>query len=153
MKKYEIGRVYALRSPHTEKIYIGSTVVPLYKRFWQHKTDYKNKEKKISSEEIFNAGDPYIELIEQYNNLTKEELNKYEGEYIRKNKNCINERIAGRTKKQYLQDNKSIISIKMKEYKNNNFEKIKDYEKNYYQKNKEQIKNKQKDYYQKIKKI
>jgi hypothetical protein len=51
MNKYENGKIYTIRSPHTDKYYIGSTIASLKKHFYQHKSGlYKSKE-------IIDAGD------------------------------------------------------------------------------------------------
>ena len=151
-KIYPIGRVYTIRSPNTDEVYIGSTFNPLYKRLGQHKKDYKRykagKFATITSFKILEAGNAYIELLQQYENLTKEQLNKYEGEYIRKTDNCVNNRIAGRTKKESYEDNKEQILKKRKEYCENNKEHIRDKKKEYYEDNKEQILKKRKEYYE-----
>jgi gas vesicle protein len=69
------------------------------------------------------------------------ELNRREGEHIRNN-NCINRYIAGRTKKEYREDNKEKIKEQKKEYYEDNKEKIKQYLEN----NKEKIKEQMKEY-------
>jgi hypothetical protein len=117
-KVHEIGRVYAIRSFQTDKIYIGSTFQPLHKRLYEHKFNYKqwqnNKYYYITSFELIKYDDCYIELIDEYKNLNKKQLEKFEGEHIRKN-NCTNRSIPGRTKKEYYQDNMN----KIKEQRNN----------------------------------
>ena len=37
MPNYQNGKIYKLVSPHTDEIYIGSTVARLCKRFGNHK--------------------------------------------------------------------------------------------------------------------
>lgn len=140
MNKYHGGKIYALRSPSTDKIYIGSTTQPLYKRKAGHK---KKKENEISKLDDF-----YIELIENFKCENREELNKREGELIRQNEKCINKRIAGRTIKQWSEDNKE----KIKKYKEENKEKIKENTKQWRKDNKEKIKETQKKYYEANKK-
>jgi len=53
----------------------------------------------------------------------KEELTKKEGEYIRST-DCINKQIAGRTQKEYREDNKEKVKEQRKEYYENNKDKI-----------------------------
>jgi hypothetical protein len=125
MEKTEInGKIYTIRSPHTEKFYIGSTIQKyLSDRMYTHR-----KNNTSSSSEIIKLGDAYIELIENYKCNTKEELRKREGELIRLNKdNCVNKQIAGRSNKQWREENKEYI----KQYKLDNEEKIKQYTKEY----------------------
>lgn len=130
-KIYPIGRVYAIRSPNTEKIYVGSTFNPISKRFGQHKMDCKkNKEGKThykTSYKIIEAGDAYIELLEQYENLNREQLLKNEGEYIRKNRDfCVNRCIAGRSREDYKNENRELINAKAQIYKKKNHDVIKE---------------------------
>lgn len=127
-KIYQVGKVYAIRSFQTDEIYIGSTFNPLFKRLSQHKLDYKKyKNEKypyVTSFEILKHDDAYIELIEEYQDLTKEQLNQHEGRHIRNN-NCVNKCIMGRTKLQHYNDNKNLICDKQKEYYQENKDKIK----------------------------
>ena len=45
LNRYQNGAIYTIRSHQTEKYYIGSTCMPLYKRFYQHRHNYKNYQK------------------------------------------------------------------------------------------------------------
>ena len=67
---YKNGKIYVIRSYKTDKIYVGASCSPLYKRFYKHKQDYKRwlktNKKYISSYEILKYGDAYIELYEKY---------------------------------------------------------------------------------------
>ena len=67
-----------------------------------------------------------IYLVELYPCKSREELEAREGYYIR-NYDCVNKNIAGRTRKEYYNDNKD----KMKEYRINNKEYMKEYMKEY----------------------
>ena len=134
---YKNGKIYAIRSYQTDEIYIGSTCSPLSKRMWHHKDDYKkfiNNQKKYvcSSIEILKYEDAYIELIDEIQCKNILELRKHEGNYIR-NTDCVNKRIAGRTDKEYYQDNIN----KIKYNRNKNKEKQQKYWKDYRQVNKQ----------------
>ena len=142
------AKIYAIRSFQTDKIYIGSTCQPLYKRFYQHK---KNP---CSSSQIMKYPDWYIELLENYDCADKNELHRREGELIRTTMNCVNQQIAGRTRdehyvdnkqeiQQYYQDNKELIHEKHKQYYVDNKQEINEKNKQYYLDNKEQLKEKQ----------
>ena len=148
---YENGKIYTIRSHETDKYYIGATCQPLHKRFHQHKNDYQkflqNKYTYVSSFDIIQYDDCYIELLEIYPCNSKEELNKYEGECIRKYKNeVVNKQITGRTNKEYREDNKEGISKQRKQYRNDNKEKVKEQKKQHYTDNKDIILQKQKQY-------
>ena len=95
----KIGKIYVIRSPNTEKIYIGSTNEKyLCDRMYHHRS-IKNS---CSSKQIIEKGNAYIELLENYKYTTKDEMKRREGELIRLNKeNCINKYMAGRTYEEY----------------------------------------------------
>jgi hypothetical protein len=100
------GRIYSIRSPNTDKIYIGSTTMTLAKRIYQHK-----KRLNCSSIEIINMGDAYIELLENYECKDKNELHRREGELQRQYKDiCINKKIEGRNATEYKQTDNYAIS-------------------------------------------
>ena len=104
--KYHKSKIYTIRSPHTDKFYIGSTTQLLSSRYSKHKSTLKY----CSSKEIINLGDSYIELLENFKCENREELNKKEGEMIRQYKDqCVNIQIDGRTNKEWAKD----------DYKNN----------------------------------
>ena len=83
---YNNGKIYVLRSNKTDKIYIGSTTQPLFKRFFQHKVNCCNKALK---ELMLEHEDYYIELLETFPCKSKEELLKRENELIRENKDFV----------------------------------------------------------------
>ena len=101
---YTNGKIYVMRSNKTDKIYIGSTTQPLFKRFFQHKVNTHNK---MLKELMAEHQDFYIELLELYPCYCKEELLKRENELIRENKelainiigNCRNIQTNHTTKK------------------------------------------------------
>ena len=142
MPDYKQGKIYKLWSPQGEEIYIGSTTQSLAKRKSGH------KEMNCCSKLLFEKYDDVrIELIEQYPCENKMELNRREGEHIRNN-NCINRYIAGRTIKEYREDNKEKIKEYEKEWYEDNKEKIKQNDKEWYENNKEKILEQHKEYYE-----
>ena len=147
---YKNGKIYTIRSHQTDKFYIGSTTQPLSKRLSKHKGDYKCYLKGtcrfITSFEIIKFEDAYIELLEEYSCDNKLQLHRREGELIRDN-NCVNKIIAGRTIKEYKEDNKD----KIKEYYEQNKEQIKEYKQKWSEENKDKIKQKNTEYYEKNK--
>ena len=143
MPDYKQGKIYKLWSPQSEEIYIGSTTQSLAKRKSQHKGQHKGMKDCCSKLLFEKYDDVRIELLECCPCDNKEELAKREGEFIRNN-NCINRCIAGRTQKEYYEENKEKILEQKKEYKQNNKEKILEYQKDYYEHNKEQ----KKEYYE-----
>ena len=138
------GKIYSIRSHQTDLIYIGSTTEKrLSARLSKHRANYKAYLKDncryISSFEILKYIDAYIELIEEVEKkITKNELHKLEGAYIRNNK-CVNRFIAGRTQKEWYINNQDKILEKSKKYREENKEKILEKEKDWRDKNKDKI--------------
>jgi hypothetical protein len=149
MPDYQNGKIYTIRSHQTEDIYIGSTIQPLSIRFGEHKVQYKNykvgKYHYVTSFKIMEHEDAYIELLENYPCDDRNELRRREGELIRQMK-CVNERIAGRTMKEYYNENKQQIAEQTKEYRIENRQKIAERKKEYYNRNKQQIAERAKEY-------
>ena len=89
--KYQQGKIYVVRSPYTHMVYIGSTVLTLERRFSNHKSDHKAGKKNLSSNEVIEAGDAYITLLEAYPCASRKELIMREEvkikEYLTCNKN------------------------------------------------------------------
>jgi hypothetical protein len=108
-QKYQNSKIYAIKSFQTNDVYYGSTTKSLSKRLSRHKEDYrrwqKNKYHYVTSYEVMKFDDCYIELYELYPCNSKTELERREGQIIRANVDAINQRIAGRTKKEYDRDN------------------------------------------------
>jgi hypothetical protein len=86
-----------------------------------------------------------IVIIENYPCNNKKEALEREGYWIKELKVSLNTEIAGRTQKEYYQDNKEKIKEKIKEYQEVHKEKIKENKKDYYQNNKNEILKKQKE--------
>ena len=144
MVNYQNGKIYMLWSPSTDKKYIGSTTQPLCKRLVEHK---KPTNRVLVTKLMFEKyNDIKIELIENCPCDNKEQLERREGQIIRETENCINKNIAGRTSKEYLEDNKEYFSEKAKEYREENKEIIKEKAKEYYENNKVMFSEKAKEY-------
>ena len=118
MPIYENGKIYKIVDVGYNTCYIGSTVESLARRMAKHRNHYKNyqegKKHRISCFEVF---DEYgvenckIELMEKYPCNSKEELYSREGHHIQITE-CINKRIAGRSKKQYIRQQGTLITTK-----------------------------------------
>jgi len=115
MPDYQQGKIYKLWSPSKNLVYYGSTIQSLSQRLGGHKRDENRRGKHCSSSEIINCGDYKIELVEAYPCNNKQQLEKKEGEYI-KNNECINKFVAGRTRKEWRQDNSDKILEYRKKY-------------------------------------
>lgn len=138
MPNYGKGKIYTIRCKTDDTlIYVGSTIQSLAVRWGGHKKNSK-REPYINSLIYKTVNGKwenwYIELYELYPCSCKEELSRKEGEIIRLIGN-LNMNIAGRTDKEYREDNKE----KIKEYREVHKEKIAERKKIYYEDHKEYI--------------
>jgi hypothetical protein len=158
MERYQHGKIYKIVCNITGKVYIGSTCKKLLsQRLVQHRADFKrwkdNKFHNISSFQILEGNDYYIELLENVCCNSKDELLIKERFYIQSIE-CVNKiKNLNRTeedqqqyKKEYYENNKYKLLEKRKENyitnKNNikeNYITNKDKSKNYYIINKDKI--------------
>ena len=119
MTNYKNGRIYKILNTIDDNVYVGSTTEAFCKIMWKHKWDFKNnrfitrplyvKAKEYGFENF------YIELIENHPCECKEELVAREGYWIRQI-GTLNAIVAGRTTKQYYDDNKQQIQTTRNEY-------------------------------------
>lgn len=164
--KYQNGKIYMIYSNLSNKVYIGSTTGKVHRRFKNHTYYYDGYKRGInkSCRGICNMFDELgkenckIITIKHYPCNNKKELEKEEGYFIKTSKNCYNKNVAGRTVKEYREDNKEKEKVRHKEYYNNNKDKIKQYRednkeyyKDYHKKNKEKQNLKRKELYTKYK--
>ena len=137
---YKNGKIYKIVSDLTDLIYIGSTCSPLSKRHYGHKKSFKTGKKTCTSIELIKLGETRIELIEDYPCERIEQLNAREGYHIKLNKDiCVNRNIAGRTRKEWVNDNKDDIKEKRKEFYEANKAKILESNKKYREDNNAKI--------------
>lgn len=109
---YNNAKIYKLWCYETDDVYVGSTTQKLSNRLYQHKSKLN-----CSSKILFEKSDNVkIELIEEFPCENKNQLKQREGHFIREI-NCVNKRIAGRTIKEYYQDNYEQIREQQKQYK------------------------------------
>lgn len=128
MKDYKKSKIYKIVCKSTNNIYIGSTTKTLNQRLIQHKSDYKTGRNRNSKLVLMNDNFEII-LVEDYPCNSKKELEIREGFYIR-NLDCVNDRIAGRTDKEWRVDNKDTMKEYNKEWRDNNKDKLKLYRDN-----------------------
>jgi len=99
MPNYENGKIYAIKSYTNKNVYIGSTIKLIEERLNTHVKDLrryrKGKYHYVSSFEIVQFDNCYIELLEAYPCNTKKELEQREGIWIKKTSNLVNRFIAG----------------------------------------------------------
>ena len=151
MPDYSKGKIYTIRSLTDDNVYVGSTIQSLSVRMGGHRQAYKkNKMLGLHKDIVKNIDDWYIELYELYPCNENSELHKREGEIIRLI-GTLNIQIAGRTNKQWRNDNVVIIKQNRKQYQNDNVEKNKQLQKDWRINNVEKIKQYQIDNAEKLK--
>lgn len=133
MTDYSKGRIYVIRNKINDLLYVGSTCQDLSKRFSWHKGDAA-KEKKAKYGKLYKTvkelggwDNFYIELVEYYPCETKEQLSAREGYFIRlfeTTTSGYNTYVAGRTQKEYIQDNIERWNDYYKQYRNENRDEI-----------------------------
>ena len=151
--EFQNGKIYTIRSSMTEKFYIGSTnQKTLAQRLCKHRNSYKlylkdNTKGYMTSFEILQYDDHYIELLELCPCNTKDELHQREGQLQRQFKNeMVNKVISRRTVKERYKDNKEQLALKAKAYNDSHREQNAITHKAYRELNKEKIALNAKDY-------
>ena len=147
-----IYKIYC-KDENIKDCYIGSTN-NLKNRKWKHKSDCNNINSKNYNFKVYvfiRANDGWDNfdfiILEQFENImTKKDLLKIEGQYIKNNNTTLNYIIAGRTLDEYKEDNKTIIKEKRKKNYEENKEKLLEKQKIYREKHKTEILKKQKIY-------
>ncbi|CAL6304655.1 unnamed protein product [Bathycoccus prasinos] len=90
------GIIFKIASPHTEKIYIGCSSLPLNRAVSGLRASAKFR--KLSCNILFEAGDIQSEILEKFQDITVLEMRKKLGaiqtQYLEK---CVNTNRAGRT--------------------------------------------------------
>ena len=90
------GIIFKIASPHTEKIYIGCSSLPLNRAVSGLRASAKFR--KLSCNILFQAGDIQSEVLEKFQDITVLEMRKKLGaiqtQYLEK---CVNTNRAGRT--------------------------------------------------------
>jgi hypothetical protein len=148
MPDYQQGKIYKIISPHTDKIYIGSTTKQyLSQRLVKHKDSFKcwqnDKANKVMSYELMLLGEVEIILLESYPCNSKDELTSRERYWIELNKEVIiNKYIPKRTKKEHYSDTRDKQLKQMETYRELNHDAIKKTKDEWYQENKNRIKEK-----------
>ena len=149
---YQNSKIYKIINKHDNKdVYVGSTCKTLEERYKEHlRALRKPKKQHYPLYQVMNNTGPEnfkIELICDYPCSNLEELRQKEGEYIKSigTLNCL---IAGRTMKEFYQENKAKIIAKVKEYYMNHKEERLKYCKDWNIKNKETVDEQKKEYYQ-----
>ena len=106
INKYESGIIYKITNTVNNEVYVGSTTTDLELRMVKHKCDAK---KRPELSKFYPFMDEHgvehfeIEIVEEFPCESKTELERREGEII-KAIGTLNQRIAGRTKEEYMKE-------------------------------------------------
>ena len=138
MPDYQNTKIYIIRSRNTDRVYIGATTSTLVKRFSAHNRSFAKGNYQCRARDVLEHGDCYIELLERYPCLDKDESNAREKYWMRQfDEQRVNYKLPGRTRVQYHQDNREVISEKKKQYRRDNLQKLKEKNRKWYQANKQ----------------
>lgn len=164
------GFVYKIVSSIGDKIYIGSTVQGLNRRFWYHKYYFKNNDNKYRSFKLFEEyglDTCSINMIESIEFKERHELFVRERYWIDNTDNCVNklkpvyseeEKLESKQKtkerqSKWFQENKNKENFKQKcrenskRYADNNLDKVRERSRVYGQLHKEERSEKHKEWY------
>lgn len=162
MPDYSKGKIYTIRCRTDDThIYVGSTIQTLSQRIKGHRHASKKEGRKGTIFYQTVAGDWsnwFIELYEDCPCERVEHLTKREGEVIRQI-STLNKCVPGRSREEYLKDNKELLKEKAQLFYKNNKDKIdaynaynkeykKEYKKEYREKNRERLIAYDKTYYE-----
>ena len=104
--KYENSKIYKIYNILNAEIYIGSTCQTLSQRMSKHRyTARENPDCMVLTNKmnLWGIENFYIELLEEYPCDNIEQLNKKEGEWIRK-LGTLNSKIQGRTPSEHYKE-------------------------------------------------
>ena len=132
--------VYAIICNETNEVYIGSSM-NIKNRMWLHRSITN----KTMSKQIIDRNNYHVHILEDGFEEVDYHMKEVERWYI-ENYSCINKNIPGRTKQEYLADNRELILAYNKEYDKINRDKIKARVKKYNDNNKEKRKAQNKAY-------
>lgn len=126
---YAQGKIYVMRKVGNDTdVYVGSTVQPLLNRLEGHMFESKRSPGVKLYTTIGNDWKNwYIELYENYPTESRQQLHRREGEVQRILCSNLNTMIAGRTHKEYAQENREKINEKAKQYYHQNVDKVRAY--------------------------
>jgi hypothetical protein len=135
-------KIYKITSNHIPGIFIGNTERTLKEVLEDHESNYNrylkdNNNNYCTSFELLKQPTYDIELVAEV--TSEEEVSEIKGYHIKNTENCINKHVAGRTLKEWQQDNSEHRLEVTQEYYEKNKEKIKEQKKEYRKNNKEKI--------------
>ena len=153
---YQEGKIYKIYNTINDDIYVGSTTLKLCERMRDQRNCVNNKIKKdrllYKAFREHGVDNFHIELIEKCPCNDRDELRRTEGVFIRSLKPSLNCVVAGRTDKEYYNDNKEWILRKRQEFYNNNKDTFSQRHKEYREQHKELIREQKQQSYENYRK-
>ena len=113
MPDYKKSKIYKIVCNITGLTYYGSTLQPISKRMYGHRSDYKQN-KGCKSELVLAGSDYSYSLVEECQCENKEQLLRRERHWIENNE-CVNKAIPGRTWVERYDLNKDKVLTRQKE--------------------------------------
>ena len=159
MPNYQQAKIYKIWDNNYAECYVGGTIQEFSVRMAEHRRRYKSfldgRAKRVDTSAFklflkYGLENCRLELDELYPCNSKVELVKREGEHIR-NSNCVNRCNAGRSHKEYNEENKEYIAERQKKYDEGRKDFRKEYQKQYHQDNKYKIQQQRKEYWERNK--
>lgn len=142
MPDYSKCIIYQIKCLETGEVYIGSTTQTLQKRMNQHKCCQHLRP--CSSKAIIERGNYKEDVLLYCSCKDRKELHRIEGNFIIAEPNCINYQRAGRTHKDYYNENREhYLNLRRNRYiydKEHNLDRIKQQSKRSKDKRKDKIK-------------
>jgi group I intron endonuclease len=113
---YANGKIYKIWNDVNDKLYVGSTTQPLYKRFSGHKAKSNSGSTYLLHQAMREHGYEcfHIELVREYPCKNREQLLRKEGRYIRKfrsHRDGYNKCVAGRHVRRAIRHTTKTIEI------------------------------------------
>jgi hypothetical protein len=140
------GTIYRIHSESERKEYIGSTIMKLHKRLSRHKTNYRKwlvdkDERYCGSYEILKTDDYIIDVLEEVEVESKEELRKFERQWYDKRISEIGrDRVVNKYRPYATIKEKKESEVEYnKEYREQNKDKFLEYQKQYREQNKDKL--------------
>lgn len=130
MTDYSSGKIYKLFVEGVEEFcYVGSTFHTLESRLSKHKNAalYANQTKTTACVLFQEDNEVIIELIEEYTDITKEELLARERYWIETYPECLNKNIPGREWDERHHDNRDHNLARMKNWREANKDHVRAY--------------------------
>jgi hypothetical protein len=158
--KYTHGKIYKITDTAYNECYIGSTIETLSRRIAGHRCQHKHllNKKKVRCVSVYTLFGKYvlenckIELLELCPCNSLVELRQRGGYYV-KTLGCVNTNIAGRTKREYVYENKDKPSELRKQHGIEHKDQLGEHREQHYNENKDTIRQRRKQQYNENKDI